>query len=180
MKILVISGSLRQKSFNTAIAYSLQSMNADVEVYEDLGNLPFFNADLDIHTLEVDNSPFEVQMFRAKINLCDALILCTPEYAFEIPGVLKNALDWLVSSGNLLDKPVAILSASTSKMGGNKANNLLCELVKVLMGKVDESTTLKISAVNKKFDENTLIIDEELKSHLENLLSTLEEKINNQ
>ena len=115
-----------------------------------------------------------IQEFRKKINECDALILCTPEYAFEIPGVLKNALDWLVSSGNLLDKPVAILSASTSKMGAGKANKLLSELVKVLMGNVHENTNLKISSVNKKFDEHSKLIDHELKSKLKNLLRELE------
>ena len=174
MKSLAISGSLRKKSFNTAIISSLQTMNSNVEVYKDLGNVPFFNADLDLHTLEVDNSPLEVQDFRKKINECDSLILCTPEYAFEIPGVLKNSLDWLVSSGNLLDKPVAILSASTSKMGADKANELLSGLVKVLMGKVDKTTNLKISSVNKKFDENSELIDQVLKNQLKNLLSALE------
>jgi len=152
-------------------------MNTCVESYDSLGKLPFFNADEDIHTLEVDNSPKEVQLLRKKIDECDALIFSTPEYAFQIPGVLKNALDWLVSSGNLLNKPVAVVSASTSKMGADKANKVLCDLVKVLMGKVDETRILKVSAVNNKFDENSLLIDEELKKSLQILLNNLQENI---
>mgnify|MGYP007115313688 FL=1 len=66
------------------------------------------------------------------------------------------------------------MSASTSKMGADKANELLSGLVKVLMGKVDKTTNLKISSVNKKFDENSELIDQVLKNQLKNLLSALE------
>ena len=176
MKILAISGSLRVNSYNSLIIKTIKDMDKTVEIYKDLENLPFYNPDIDIHTLTKDDSPMIVQKFRKSISSSDAIIISTPEYAFEIPGVLKNALDWLVSSGELDNKPIAIISASTSAMGGDKANDVLKNLVGVLTGNKKQELTLTVSRVNKKI-ENGKIIDEKLIEELDNLLNKLKGKI---
>jgi NAD(P)H-dependent FMN reductase len=77
-----------------------------------LDTLPHFNPDLDI-----DPSPPAVATIRTLIAEADALLIFTPEYTYSIPGSLKNALDWLVSSGSLYEKRVAVVATSTSKGG---------------------------------------------------------------
>jgi len=177
MKILAISGSLRAKSYNTSIVRALKSIDTIIEIYDGLGKLPFFNPDLDNHTLEVDDSPILVQELRKAIASSDAIIISTPEYAFEIPGVLKNALDWLVSSAEIVHKPVAIISASTSAMGGDKANIVLMNLVKVLTGDTNNQLTLTVPMVNKKIDDKGQIIDTVLNEALHTLLDSLKLRI---
>src|SRR4030095_5850690 len=108
--ILAISGSLRGASLNLALIQALRRVApADIEVsiYDRLDHLPFFNPDLD-----GDISPSAVGQFRAAVDACDAVVISSPEYAHGVPGVLKNALDWVVGSGELVDKPVALLNAS--------------------------------------------------------------------
>jgi NAD(P)H-dependent FMN reductase len=110
MLILAISGSLRRQSSNTAAlqaAIRLAPPTMRIELYAALGELPFFNPDLDN-----ENAPPAVQAFRRRIGAADGLLICSPEYARGVAGVLKNALDWLVSSLEFPDKPVAIINAS--------------------------------------------------------------------
>ncbi len=110
MKIIGISGSLRSASVNTSLlraAASLTLYNVELVVYDELGNLPHFNPELDRQPL-----PVAVTDFRSQLNSSVAVIISSPEYAHGIPGVLKNALDWLVASGELYEKPVALFNAS--------------------------------------------------------------------
>jgi len=170
MKILALSGSLRKDSYNTAIVKTLQTLNSDVEIYEELDLLPLFNPDLDIHTLEEDTSPKSVVAFRAKVREADVFIISTPEYAHQIPGVLKNALDWLVSSDSIVGKPTVVISASTSAMGGDKAHTQLVALLKVISHNVLEDASLIVPSVNKKIDEHGMVVDEALRVELEQVL----------
>ena len=162
MKILALSGSLRNGSYNTALLEAMKSLgpkNISIEIYKELGNLPFFNADLDNHTLEQDSSPATVIELRTNVSKADALIISTPEYAFQLPGVLKNALDWLVSSSAVVDKPVVIISASTSGMGANKAHESLTDLMGVISGKIVTGASLQVAKVNKKINAQGEVTD---------------------
>jgi len=170
MKILALSGSLRANSYNTAIVKALQKLNSNVEVYEGLGKLPLFNPDLDIHTLQEDNSPKEVVEFRAKVREADIFIISTPEYAHQISGVLKNALDWLVSSDAIVAKPTVVISASTSAMGGDKAHAQLIALLRVISQNVLENASLIVSRVNQKIDNEGAVMDAVLIEELKDLL----------
>ena len=94
MNILAISGSLRATSLNTAVlqaAGRLAPAGVKIELFDGIGNLPFFNSDLD-----GDRLPREVAEFRAVIGTADGLLISSPEYASGVAGVMKNALDWLV------------------------------------------------------------------------------------
>ncbi len=107
MKLLAISGSLRATSSNAALVRAVARLAEDVTIYGDLGALPHFSPDLD-----GDSPPASVLALRAAIGAADALVIATPEYAHGMPGSLKNALDWLVSAAEPIDKPVLLISAS--------------------------------------------------------------------
>ena len=81
----------------------------EVTIYEGLASLPHFNPDDDE---EGTTPPPAVAALRALLGAADGILISTPEYAHGVPGSLKNALDWLVSDGALVDKPIALISAS--------------------------------------------------------------------
>jgi chromate reductase, NAD(P)H dehydrogenase (quinone) len=117
MRVLGISGSLRQGSYNTrllrAAAAELPS-GARFELYDGLGELPPFNQDQEI------DAPPAVRRLREAIAGADALLISTPEYNASIPGVLKNAVDWAsrpFPDNALRGKPVAVIGASTGMFG---------------------------------------------------------------
>ena len=119
-KILAISGSLRTGSSNHAILRFLGKMAPDgvvYTIYDGLAQLPHFDPGLDN-----DSPPERVTQLRTLLAEVDGIIICTPEYACGVPGSLKNALDWTVSSGSLVDKPTALITAST---GGENAHAAL-------------------------------------------------------
>ena len=110
IRILGISGSLRAASSNTRLLQAcvrLAPEGVAVHLLEGLGSLPHYNADLDGET-----PPPEVASFREQVAAADAIIVSSPEYARGVPGSLKNALDWLVGSTHVVEKPVALLNGS--------------------------------------------------------------------
>ncbi|MFN7937655.1 MAG: NADPH-dependent FMN reductase [Bryobacteraceae bacterium] len=111
MRFLTVSGSLRASSSNTALleaAGAVVPAGIALERYTGLGDLPHFNPDID------DEGVSEhVREWRRRLTAADAVIFSTPEYAHGVPGVLKNALDWVVGSGELVGKPVALFHASS-------------------------------------------------------------------
>ncbi|TGE14450.1 NADPH-dependent FMN reductase [Hymenobacter elongatus] len=110
MLFLAISGSLRSASTNSVVVRSLAALTpggAQTTVYEGLNDLPHFNPDLDGPQVAE-----AVLAFRAALQQCSAVLISSPEYAHGVPGVLKNALDWVVSSGELAGKPVALFNTS--------------------------------------------------------------------
>ena len=116
MKILAISGSLRKDSYNTALrdaAIALAPDDIQIIPAPSIGSLPFFNPDLDDAGKPIPS----VEAWRKAIREAEGVMIFTPEYAHDIPGVLKNAFDWIVGSGELVDKPVAVVTASTTHLG---------------------------------------------------------------
>ncbi|MFN8573936.1 MAG: NADPH-dependent FMN reductase [Gemmatimonadaceae bacterium] len=110
--VLAISGSLRAQSTNTEVllaASQLAPPSVVVHLLSGLGEVPAFNPDLDVQGMPL---PALVQALRAQVGAADALLICSPEYAHGVPGVLKNALDWLVSGPEMPHKPVALLNVS--------------------------------------------------------------------
>ena len=108
-RILAISGSLRAHSTNTTVllaAARLASPGVQIDLYKELGNLPLFNPDLD------GEEPESVRRFQAALAAADGILICSPEYAHGVSGVMKNALDWLVSDVALVGKSVALINAS--------------------------------------------------------------------
>jgi chromate reductase len=106
--VLALSGSLRRASTNTAMltmAAACATTPLVVRVHRCLGALPLFNPDLEARP------PPAVVAWQQAVASADALLIASPEYAHGVSGVMKNALDWLVSSGVVVDKPVAVWNA---------------------------------------------------------------------
>lgn len=110
MRILAISGSLRAASTNTALLRAAQRLapaGMVITLYDKLGHLPIFNPDDD-----VEPGIPAVEEFRRRLSQSDGVLVACPEYAHGVPGGIKNALDWIVASGELVDKPMALFHAS--------------------------------------------------------------------
>jgi chromate reductase, NAD(P)H dehydrogenase (quinone) len=110
-RVLAISGSLRRASINTAALEALARLapeGVNVLVYRDLAKLPPFSPDDDIE----EPKPEPVETFRQLVGASDAIVIAAPEYAHGLPGVLKNALDWLVASETFAGKRVVLVNAS--------------------------------------------------------------------
>ncbi|MET0997417.1 MAG: NADPH-dependent FMN reductase [Marmoricola sp.] len=122
MNILMLVGSLRGASWTaqlTAAVADLLPAGTTSQVYADLGALPHYDQDLD-----TDRPPAPVVALREAVAAADALVVATPEYNGSIPGVLKNAIDWLSrprGAAALTGKPVAVLSVSPSPRGAQWA-----------------------------------------------------------
>ena len=114
---MAISGSLRQRSLNSAalraVAQAAARSGIPIAIDESVRTLPHFDPDLEA------DPPDAVQRFREACERADAVLLAVPEYAFGIPGAFKNALDWTIGSGALYRKPVALLSVAPPGRGGN-------------------------------------------------------------
>lgn len=164
-KILCISGSLRPTSSNTNILKAIPGLAEWPEIsfslFEGLDQLPYFSPELDFDGAIPAPS---VAYLRAQLKDADAVIFCTPEYAFGVPGVLKNGLDWVVSSGEFVDKPTAVISASPMHTGGDKANASLVQTLRVMSAVITDEVTVGI--VRTKINAEGVIIDEELKATL--------------
>ncbi len=112
MRVLAISGSLRRNSTNTAALAALARLAPEglrVLVYQDLARLPPFNPEDDV---EGEPVPEPVEALRALVAASDAIVIAAPEYAHGLPGMFKNALDWLVASETFAGKRVALINAS--------------------------------------------------------------------
>ena len=174
MKILAISGSLRPQSSNTAILQAvveLVTADVNISIYERISNLPHFNPDLDDGLASVID-------WRTHLQDTDGVIFCTPEYAHGVPGALKNALDWIVSSGEFMYKPTAVISASPSPDGGDKANASLVQTLRVMMADIAPGATLCIPAISAKLNDKGKLIDSTTVSALRSLFDILIYSIN--
>ncbi|UKY51586.1 NADPH-dependent FMN reductase [Streptomyces inhibens] len=152
MRLLALSGSLRARSSNGAVLRSALDLWDGPATTADIGALPHFNPDLDG---EDATPPAPVAALRTAVADADALLIVSPEYAHGVPGVLKNALDWLVSSGECVEKPVGLITASPFPTGGDHANAQLCETLRMMTGAVVPAACREIPAIGPKIDPAT-------------------------
>jgi chromate reductase, NAD(P)H dehydrogenase (quinone) len=172
VKILGFVGSLRKGSFNKALmkaAVELAPEDAEIEVF-DLSGIPLFNQDF-------ENEPAQiVKDFKAKIKAADALLIATPEYNFSIPGVLKNAID--SASRPFMDKvfdgkPVALMSASTGRFGGARAQYHLRQSFVLLNMHPINKPEVMMSQAAQYVDENGNVTNEDTRKLIRQLLEEL-------
>ncbi|MEO8770210.1 MAG: NAD(P)H-dependent oxidoreductase [Ferruginibacter sp.] len=169
ISILGISGSLKSTSSNTNIIRFISAIapvHVSIKLFEGLDALPHFNPE----TMEIIK---EVENLRQQIKDADAVIFSTPEYAFGVPGVLKNALDWLVSSGELNEKTVAAISASPLYSGGDKALASLMLTLTALGTNMAANASLSIANIKNKINEAGIVTEVESVSALQLLLENL-------
>ena len=171
MKILAISGSLRAASTNTALLRAVADIapaNIEIQLYDGLDALPYFSPERD-----VDPAPEPVHTLRVQLREADAVIVCTPEYIHGMPGVLKNMLDWLASSGEFVYKPVSVISASPSDMGGSRAHASLFHTLEVLTAYLPLEASLIVPFIRTKMDANGHVTDVVLTQQLRDLVAAL-------
>ncbi|KQO32648.1 FMN reductase [Flavobacterium sp. Leaf82] len=169
IKILAITGSTRKNSSNYKILkFIAEQINNsfEIEIFEDLDQIPHFNPDLD-----TENPPKEVEDFRNKINQADGIIICTPEYVFSLPGSLKNALEWCVSTTIFSNKKTGLITASAS---GEMAHEQLILIMQTLQAKLEDNTQLLIQGIRGKINEEGKIINEETEIALQKFISNFE------
>jgi chromate reductase, NAD(P)H dehydrogenase (quinone) len=153
-RVLAICGSTRAQSANLyLIQYvaELMSNDAEFEVYKDMTLLPYFNPDLD-----KDTAPPIVEILRQKIREADGVLICTPEYVFSLPGVLKNAIEWCVSTTVFSEKAVALITASAS---GAAAHESLQLVMKTIYADVSGETQLLVQGAKGKIDAAGRVTD---------------------
>jgi chromate reductase, NAD(P)H dehydrogenase (quinone) len=158
-KIFAISGSTRRKSSSNAIIAEIKNRFADsleVELFEGIETLPHFNPDED-----QENFYSSVDLFRRKIELSDGVIFCSPEYVYTLPGSLKNAIEWCVSTTVFSNKPVAIIIAAAH---GVKALESLQLIMTTIEARINPGASLVIQGAKGKINSdggvNQEIIDQ--------------------
>lgn len=143
--LLALSGSLRATSSNRSLleaAAQLVPAGVTVGFFEGVADLPAFNPDLDAAP-----APAAVVAWRRALQTADALLLSSPEYAHGVPGALKNALDWVVGSGELVDKPVALLNPSPRSAF---AHPQLAEILTTMSARVVPDASIALALSHRK------------------------------
>lgn len=176
MRLLVLSGSLRRESFNTALARATREVapeGVEVEIYDGLGLIPHYDQDLDHEDVE---TPEPVADLRRRIEEADALLMITPEYNGATSGVLKNAIDWASARHRgswLRNKTVAVAGASTGQYGALWAQQDLKRILGIAGARV-VGGELPVSSAHQRFDAHGRLVDplsaERLRDHLATLV----------
>ncbi|TGL12451.1 NADPH-dependent FMN reductase [Leptospira meyeri] len=165
-KVLAISGGISSSSYNKKILNTIKynyANDCELLIYDQIANFPFFMSGIsDAETPEI------VKTFLKEVEKADGILICSPEYVFSIPGVLKNALEWAVSSVVFTDKPVALITAASV---GEKAHESLLLVLKTIGAKLSENTNLLISGVKGKVSVDGEITDPQSKQSVQNLMS---------
>jgi len=168
--IVAISGSLRSRSTNTELLHAVASVAdeiANVVIYEDLGNLPHYNPDIDVEGLHL---PDEVSELRALVAASDAILIASPEYAHGVPGSLKNALDWLVSGPEIVGKPVGLLNASERAVHAHKA---LAETLRTMSANLVDDAVATIPLNGQRLDAGAIAADDAFRTAIQHVVIAL-------
>jgi chromate reductase, NAD(P)H dehydrogenase (quinone) len=163
--ILAVSGSLRATSANTQLLKDIQRWAPsaiEFIIYQDLPSIPAF-----------DDSAEEgdaVMEWRRQLSEADGVFICSPEYAFGIPGALKNAIDWTVRTGELVNKPLALVTAASS---GDKAHAAWLNIFTALSANIPEGGALLIPFIRTKLNDKGEIADAATKNAVQAVLQAL-------
>lgn len=156
--IFILIGSASRNSVNEKlidIFINLTDSFFSFTVFKDLKSLPHFYPDL-----SADESPASIIAFRNDIKRADGILICTPEYIFSIPSGLKNAIEWCVSTTIFSEKPTGLITASAS---GEKAHEELQLIMRTMMSKFTDETTLLIKGAKGKISEEGELSDDKTK-----------------
>jgi NAD(P)H-dependent FMN reductase len=171
MSLLLISGSLRDGSTNTALLRTAQAIDADTERFARMRELPHFSPDDD----DGDELPAAVVELRAAVGRADAVLVCTPEYAGALPGSFKNLLEWLVGGGEAYRKPIAWINVSgpAAPSGGADAHDSLRKVVGYISMEIVEEACVRIPVTRDAVGDDGLIADPTIRERLAAALAAL-------
>ena len=174
MRVLGVSGSLRDSSYNTSLlraALEAAPDGIELELWEGIGDLPLYDEDLE------DDVPESVRRLREDWAAADAILFSTPEYNGSVPGGLKNAVDWASRpklEGVLRNKSVAVVGASTGQFGALWAQQDLKRILGMTGARV-VGTEIPVSRAHERVDSSGRLLDgevfEQLRLHLTTLAS---------
>lgn len=170
--IITIVGSAAAASSSHKIVGFLKTLLDDeirLLVFDRLKELPHFDP-----TESTERPPIEIIALRQIIQDADAVLICSPEYIFSIPSGLKNLLEWTVATTIWMDKPVAIITASTD---GEHTHKQLQLLLRTLGASVEANTCLHIPAVKSKINQEGQITDPDTQAALTCLATALQEML---
>jgi chromate reductase len=173
MRILGVSGSLRDGSFNTSLLRAAAEAAPDgveLELWEGLAELPIYDEELD-----TNRAPESVRRLREAWAEADAIFFVTPEYNGSVPGGLKNAIDWASRprlDAALRNKTVAVAGASTGQFGALWAQQDLKRILGVAGARV-VGTEIPVGRAPERFDNDGRLLDGELFEQLRLHLTTL-------
>lgn len=172
-QVLLISGSTRAASINTAVLRTAQTLFDDdtaLVLYQGLVELPAFNPDDDHDPLHP-----AVDDLRRHIRRCDAIVFCTPEYAGALPGSFKNLLDWTVGDdqpGSIYRKPVAWINASSpaSPTGGADAHASLAKVLGYVGADIVDAACQRVPMTRADVGVDGLVADPEIRERIRAVL----------
>jgi chromate reductase, NAD(P)H dehydrogenase (quinone) len=168
--VLGIAGSLRRDSFNRRLlqaAVEIAAPEMHVQLYDHLASVPLFSEDIEAAAL-----PAGVQHLREQVARADAVLIATPEYNQSVPGVLKNAIDWLSRPPDecLANKPVAVIGATAGRWGTRLAQSHLRHVLYATEALVMPRPSLFIAGAADLFDVDGHLVDERTSQALHQLL----------
>ncbi|MGD2129747.1 MAG: NADPH-dependent FMN reductase [Lysobacterales bacterium] len=169
-QIVGIAGSLRSESFNAALLETAGRLFPEVITGESIRGVPLYDADVETQAL-----PAEVSRLQRRIMEADGLLLVTPEYNNSVPGVLKNAIDWISRpAGDVRNvfhgKPIAVIGASPGRFGTILSQDAWLPVFRALRARLWLGGRLMVSHAHQVFDEDGRLADPELEKRLESYL----------
>jgi chromate reductase, NAD(P)H dehydrogenase (quinone) len=164
--VAVFAGSLRRESHNRALAQAVREMAppALAVTIEEIGAIPLYNFDVERAAF-----PEAVTRLKAALRAADGTLIVTPEYNFSVPGVLKNAIDWISrppGDAALRGKPVGVLGASPGAVGTARAQFHLRGVLANLNAIVMPQPSVVVAGAAQKFDAAGRLTDEETRKHV--------------
>lgn len=173
LNVFALCGSLRKESFNRKAlnaARELAPENISIEIYEDLGEIPPYNEDV-----RERGYPPVVRDLRRRVAAADAILFVTPEYNYSVPGVLKNAIDWVSRPPDppFSGKPCAMMGASISMFGSARAQYHLRQMCVFLDLHPVNGPEVMIATAQDKFDDDGHLNDEKSRQLIRQLLENL-------
>lgn len=171
-EITAISGSLRSGSFNTALINAAAKLFPGEVSLASISGIPLYNADLE----ESEGIPAGVTELKNRISAASGLLIATPEYNNSMPGVLKNAIDWLSRPPSDIstvfgDKPVAVIGASPGGFGTVSAQSAWLPVLRTLRTRPYWGGRLMVSRVAGLVDDDGELSDEDTLERLEKFVA---------
>ena len=173
--VLGISGSLRAASLNTKLLRAAIQAFGDCTYTEANLRMPLYDGDLE----DAEGIPDAARTLHAQMQQADAIVIATPEYNGNLPGVLKNALDWASREKPMPmnGTPVAIMSATAGRTGGVMTQNSLRQCLNAFQPDLLQGPPVAVAAAQNAFDDDGHLIDERYQKAVAALMTKLHARI---